>query len=59
MNPRPILIATSIAIALVAFVYFLGQHHFSEPSVDEDGIYFPGEPEFELEPSKPVTVDTV
>jgi hypothetical protein len=34
MNPRPILIATCIAIALVAFVYFFGRQHFSDPSVD-------------------------
>ena len=34
MNPRPILIATCVAIALVAFVYFSNQQHFSEPSVD-------------------------
>ena len=29
MNPRPILIATCCAIALVAFVYFYGQQYFS------------------------------
>jgi hypothetical protein len=33
MNPRPIIIATCCAIALVAFVYFYGKQHFS-PSVD-------------------------
>ena len=33
MNPRPILIATCVAIALVAFVYFFGKQHFS-PAVD-------------------------
>jgi hypothetical protein len=31
MNPRPILIATCCALALVAFVYFLGKQHFSPP----------------------------
>ena len=37
MNHRPILIATSIAIALVAFVYLIGKQHFSPSRVSAFG----------------------
>ena len=51
MNPRPILIATCIAIALVAFVYFFGKQHFS-PLVDGTVDRATRKPT-----SKPVTVN--
>jgi hypothetical protein len=51
MNPRPIIIATCCAIALVAFVYFYGKQHFS-PSGDGTVISTPPQP------SEPTTVGT-
>ena len=51
MNPRPILIATCCALALVAFVYFIGKQHFS-PSVDDTADRTTRSPT-----SKPVTVN--
>ena len=51
MNHRPILIAICAAVAFVAFVYFYGKQHFSEPSVDS----FVHD---EVIVSTPTTVDT-